>query len=247
MYTIQLEDEAVDSIVRSVLKEDYKGLCRDIESIQSKESLDRIDKEDLNFNVRIVKAMETVFEYYFSEHDLKQILRKWHEMSNEIKVIDDFLEKEIFDKIYNFITSRSFPWYINNGLVYENDGGFMINHCFHKHNQSSEYIGLLEPIINKLNANFLTRAQINLVPKENVIKESGFHYDAQKANGEPRSDRTVAILYFNTNDGYTYFENGFKVKSVANRIAIFNNTIKHGGTNCTDENYRLVLNMVYES
>ena len=55
----------------------------------------------------------------------------------------------------------------------------------------------------------------------------------------------TAILYINTNDGYTVFEDGTKIDSVANRICIFPYYLKHSGTTCTNANRRIALNINY--
>ena len=47
----------------------------------------------------------------------------------------------------------------------------------------------------------------------------------------------------NTNDGYTFFKNGKKIESVANRLIVFNNDMWHGGTSCTDAHERIVINL----
>ena len=49
----------------------------------------------------------------------------------------------------------------------------------------------------------------------------------------------------NTNDGYTEFEDGTKVESVANRLVTFPANLKHTGTSCTDEKTRIVINFNY--
>ena len=56
---------------------------------------------------------------------------------------------------------------------------------------------------------------------------------------------TTAIFYLNSNNGYTEFEDGTKVESVANRFVSFPSTLKHRGTSCTDENVRVVINFNY--
>jgi len=56
---------------------------------------------------------------------------------------------------------------------------------------------------------------------------------------------TTAILYMNTNNGYTKFEDGTKVESVANRMITFPANMKHSGTSCTDEKTRVVINFNY--
>ena len=50
----------------------------------------------------------------------------------------------------------------------------------------------------------------------------------------------------NTNDGYTEFETGEIVKSVANRLVTFDSSIKHLGTSCTDQIDRKVLNINWD-
>ena len=55
----------------------------------------------------------------------------------------------------------------------------------------------------------------------------------------------TAILYINTNNGYTEFEDGTQVKSVENRVVIFNSNMLHTGRNCTDENVRVLINLNY--
>ena len=46
----------------------------------------------------------------------------------------------------------------------------------------------------------------------------------------------------NSNDGYTLFEDGTKVESVANRLVRFPASIKHTGTTCTNANRRVLIN-----
>ena len=49
----------------------------------------------------------------------------------------------------------------------------------------------------------------------------------------------------NTNNGYTEFENGVKIESVANRLITFPAGMKHRGTSCTDKKIRVVINFNY--
>ena len=75
--------------------------------------------------------------------------------------------------------------------------------------------------------------------KENIIRH-GFHVDVPTDY-----DSKTAILYLNTNNGYTEFENGQRVESVANRLVVFDSALKHTGTTCTDQKRRIVLNLNY--
>ena len=77
------------------------------------------------------------------------------------------------------------------------------------------------------------------VRTENIIRH-GFHVDVPTDY-----DSKTAILYLNTNNGYTEFENGQRVESVANRLVVFDSALKHTGTTCTDQKRRIVLNLNY--
>ena len=49
----------------------------------------------------------------------------------------------------------------------------------------------------------------------------------------------------NTCNGYTKLKKGGKVKSVANRMLIFDSDLEHAGFTCTDEQNRVVVNFNY--
>jgi hypothetical protein len=85
------------------------------------------------------------------------------------------------------------------------------------------------------------KANVNFVTSE--IIEHGLHIDIEPHSlGEAM---TTAIYYVNSNDGYTLFEDGTKVESVANRLVKFPCNTKHTGTSCTDQRYRMVINLNY--
>jgi hypothetical protein len=55
----------------------------------------------------------------------------------------------------------------------------------------------------------------------------------------------TAVFYLNTNNGYTYFENNEKVLSTENTFVEFDSHIMHGGTTCTDQLKRMMINFNY--
>ena len=55
----------------------------------------------------------------------------------------------------------------------------------------------------------------------------------------------TAILYINTNNGWTKFKGGGKIKCVENRIVIFDSNIQHAGFTCTDKKRKVVVNFNY--
>ena len=101
---------------------------------------------------------------------------------------------------------------------------------------------IVEPIIKspKLRITSLFRIKANMNPRTQEIIKHGFHLDVPY-------NETTAIYYVNSNDGYTEFEDGTKVESVANRLVKFNSNIRHTGTTCTDSKIRCLINFNYTS
>ena len=54
-----------------------------------------------------------------------------------------------------------------------------------------------------------------------------------------------AIFYINTNNGLTILEDDTEIKSIANRLLLFDSTKPHRSTSCTDEKYRMNININY--
>ena len=61
---VELTGEAVDGLMRSILLQDYKGLCMDIENLESAKDLPQYKQEDLVANREYKAAMEKLMEYY---------------------------------------------------------------------------------------------------------------------------------------------------------------------------------------
>ena len=61
---VELTSEAVDGLMKSILIQDYKGLCMDIERLESARELPKYKQEDLVANREYKAAMEKLMEYY---------------------------------------------------------------------------------------------------------------------------------------------------------------------------------------
>jgi len=61
---VELNGEAVDGIIKSILIQDYKNLCSDIANLESARELPEFKREDLNANREYKAAMEKLMEYY---------------------------------------------------------------------------------------------------------------------------------------------------------------------------------------
>lgn len=157
-----------------------------------------------------------------------------------MKVIDDFLQWEDFLKINNLMLSPKFSWFYNSFVddEYGEDGEkYQFTHTFYKQpdGNNSEHIHILNPLFKKLNAQLLVRVKANMNPKS-VDRELGvLHRDV-------KYDCNTAIYYVNSNNGYTEFEDGTIVKSVANRMAVFSSDMLHRGVSQTDTKVRCVIN-----
>ena len=108
----------------------------------------------------------------------------------------------------------------------------------------SKELNYVVPVINQLDPIAIHRIKANCLPWTENIKVSGLHTDINEKRMLESTPMT-AILYINTNDGYTVFEDGTKIDSVANRICIFPYYLKHSGTTCTNANRRIALNINY--
>ena len=163
----------------------------------------------------------------------------------EVQVIDNFLPECEFKYLESFILSERFPWYFYNGIVDLNDGKYQFTHGFMKNTVPREpdiNFNVIEPCVKKLGCKTIYRIKANLVPKTFFHRRSCYHTDL--IDGPQHS--TTAIFYVNTCNGYTKFKKGGKVKSVANRMVIFDHAIEHAGVSCTDQQRRVVINFNYQ-
>ena len=102
---------------------------------------------------------------------------------------------------------------------------------------------MLDGILNKIRPKEIYRIKANLLTKTPEIVPNSFHTDVGGNMGV--IPYTTSIFYLNTNNGYTEFEDGTIVESVANRWISFPEDTKHRGTSCTDEKVRVVINFNY--
>ena len=109
----------------------------------------------------------------------------------------------------------------------------------------SQFAEQMNPILEIINPLSLLRIKANLLTRTPKIIENEFHVDLTDLSEEKSKQVTTSIFYVNTNNGYTEFEDGTKVESVANRLVTFPANMKHTGTFCTDEKTRVVINFNY--
>ena len=175
-----------------------------------------------------------------------------------MELIDNFLDQKEFDKLQTSMMGGEFIWLYNDGIdigpndpeknKYPKVDDFMFTHLFYFSGvMRSQDCGILLPIFEIINPISLWRIKANLLTRTSSIDEQTFHIDNTDLEDSPEKLKhwRTAIFYVNTNNGYTEFEDGTKVESVANRMVTFSANLKHRGTSCTDEKTRIVINFNY--
>lgn len=171
-----------------------------------------------------------------------------------IQVIDNFLDQESFLEIRKEIFSNEFPWYFSDVKTYEeyNWEEDELYNCQHVHTffavrtrGRSKWYSLLIPILKRLKARDIIRIKVNSTPKTERVIKHNFHVDIDDAKEFGYPSSTTTVYYLNTNNGYTEFETGERVNSVENRMVIFDSTMRHRSTTCTNQRRRVVLNFNY--
>jgi len=161
-----------------------------------------------------------------------------------LKVLDNFLSVEQHAAIEATMLGDNFPWFYSPTKVKTVDPDNPYNYQF-THMIYDNYIPMsqmwpeLDPIIRRLNAQAWLRTKANLTPRTETPYEYGMHVDIDDFHG------ITGVYYVNTNNGLTRFEDGREIKSIANRLVLFDSAIKHSGVSCTDEKVRCVINFNY--
>jgi hypothetical protein len=156
------------------------------------------------------------------------------------KVIDNFLEKNLFNKLQEILFSENINWFFKKNMTFNDN--YFFNHCFYTNHMpmSPLYDEYIIPILEKLNVKSIIEIRANLVLKKEQAFSSNFHTDRfYKCN--------TAILYMNTCNGYTLLDDIKKIKINCNenKMLIFDSQINHSGVSQTDTNRRIVINFNY--
>jgi hypothetical protein len=61
---IDLNHEAIDGLIKSILIQDYKGLLEDTDRLNKLKNKAVHQLKDIEHNLRYIEAMETLMEYY---------------------------------------------------------------------------------------------------------------------------------------------------------------------------------------
>lgn len=160
-----------------------------------------------------------------------------------MKTIDNFLPQNSFKKLKDVLLGSSFPWYYNsklNSFDPTEHRQIYFTHLIYDRKITSDYYTEFLDCIEKLKigTNKLIRIKVNCYPKTNIIEEHVAHTDYKfKHRG--------ALLSINTCNGYTGIL-GKKIKSKENRVLLFDPSITHFSSSCTNVGARVNINFNYE-
>ena len=162
-----------------------------------------------------------------------------------MKVIDNFLPLQEFKQLSNIVLSDYFPWYFNDDKTYKGDGYYQFTHTLfggYEEGINSNFYSNFNSILHRLNVHNLGRLKLNLNHKTLFHRKFGWHTDGMVNKNFELSFHKTAIFYFNTNNGFTKIKGCGKIKSIANRMVIFDTNLLHTGFSCTDKKRRIIMN-----
>ena len=168
------------------------------------------------------------------------------------KIIDNYLPVEYFKKLQSTIVrNESFSWNLINELnIFQssNSRDVYFAHMIYNHHVpvTQEYNwNLMIPFLSKLEKeekmNALIRVKVNYYHSTPEIVEHGKHYDYPSTPVPHKG----ALLYLNTNDGFTRLDDGTKIESIENRLLIFDASQMHNSTTTTSFEGRYNINVNY--
>jgi hypothetical protein len=161
-----------------------------------------------------------------------------------MEIYDNFLEEDYLYGMCEYILHPKFQQWAycpkvadgKEGIV--NNNYYFIHRLYEGNKPTSNEFGMIAGILEKLKCNALIRARILLYTNVGEFVKHGFHIDYE-------FNHKAALLYLNTCNGYTGFEDDVKVESVENRMVIFDGSTPHHSTTCTDTQSRYVLSINY--
>ena len=167
-----------------------------------------------------------------------------------IDIKDNFLPIREFEQMHSELMAWNFPWYTSK-VVNDSDqnagNNMQFTHLFYeRYSPVDDTINILHPILRVIQPISIFKIKANIMPNQGKVIEHGYHHDVTDSEFHSIKDHMkTSILYMNTCDGYTKFEDGTVVESVANRFVTFPNHTEHTGTTTSNSDYRLVINFNY--
>jgi hypothetical protein len=163
--------------------------------------------------------------------------------------INNFLDERDFALIENTFTNSprlsDIAWFYSTKVGTETEiddlnHSYFIHTLYDHHASRSDLLNVIQPLLKKLEVKSLIRAKVNLFLRTEQLYKFDLHQDYP-------FEANAAILYLNTCNGGTFFEdkeNPF-TQSVRNRLLKFKTNEAHQSTSCTDRKFRMLINLNY--
>ena len=169
----------------------------------------------------------------------------------KIEIVDNFLSSYNSDILIKTLNGKKmgpgcFQWAFMNDMNYESYvGNYYFNHVLVVNYEVVDpyWMPLFTPFLDKLKIALsnVYRLKVNLYTRT----QRRVHHSSHK-DYNPNEGFRTALYYVNTNNGVTIFDGKKTVKSIENRIALFDGSNKHHSTTPTDCNYRSTINIDYK-
>jgi hypothetical protein len=164
-----------------------------------------------------------------------------------------------FREVSNYIMSAGFPWYFQDSIANapedeildskQKPWNFYMSHRSYGNETPASYgnemifespniWNIFQPILKLLKVKSLIRVKCNMYLRTPEIIHSPSHIDF---NYEHKG----ALFSINTNNGATVLEDGTEIKSVANRLLLFDASKPHHSTTTSNANRRVNVNLNY--
>lgn len=165
-----------------------------------------------------------------------------------VKIYDNFLPKEHHEHLCKtMIMNEEFTMFFHNNLtniiddnIHENWNWYATHTFYLDDRPVSDHYDMLKHVLGNrvievTNTKMFTRIRLNFYPYTETIKEHCKHVDRNYSH-------TAGIYCLNTCDGFTRFEDGTVVESIANRFYTFDGGRKHNSSTTTNSKGRYNIN-----
>lgn len=157
----------------------------------------------------------------------------------KFQIIDNFLSEEDFENVKNFILNPNFPWHLTTIVTSKEENlptaaSYYFTHKFWSGFDVQQESQIFAPILDQIECRAIIRIKANLYPSTKTIVHHMDHVDYG-------FNHRGAIFYLNTNNGFTVVDNE-EVESIENRLLLFDPTVPHHSTTCTNDKCRVNVN-----
>ena len=163
-----------------------------------------------------------------------------------VTVQDNFLEKDYLNHIINTVWQGNFPWGFQRDVArvgeHKEDGYedhfYFVHRLYENFIPESSFFDELRPVLEQLEVRALIRMRLLLFVNQ------GKQIIHDKHTDKPYEHK-AALLYLNTNNGFTEFDDESRVECVENRVVVFDGSKEHSSSTCTDKKERILLSVNY--